>query len=206
MNRRQIRRPAAPADRRPATAGAPAGGIGRTEANGGAHAAADADEAEKQALLQQFLGLLGDDPSLDDATRAQIEAELGNALAAIEPSEVPEAPDRAVWMDAARALQAAGAVSDDEANALFRQLDDALASFDRKESKFAMEFSRRMARDGEEAALAWLRQNRHVLLDEGSGDARQVVVPLGVGEPPAMAADAIRSRARRVRGPPRAGR
>ena len=108
----------------------------------------------------------------------------------------------------AKALQAAGAVSDEDANALVRQLDGALAAFERRESKFAIEFSQRMARDGEQAALEWLRDNRDALLGEGSPGSVHAAMSNGIGEPaPVMATDATRSRARRVRGPPpRSGR
>ena len=170
---------------------------------------ADAVEAQKEEALQQFFDLLGEDPSLDSETREQIRRELSAALDAVEsPQNSFEMPDRDVWMDAAKALQSVGAVSDDEANALVRQLDDALSVFDRKESKFALEFSQRMARDGEDAALEWLRQNRQVLLGEGSGSAGNAGMSNGIGNPPpVMATDATRSRARRVRGPPpRSGR
>lgn len=172
-------------------------------------ALADAVEAQKEEALQQFFDLLGEDPSLDGETREQIRRELSAALDAVEsPQNAFEIPDRGLWTDAAKALQSAGAVSDDEANALLRQLDDALSAFDRKESKFALEFSQRMARDGEDAALEWLRQNRQVLLGEGGGSAGNAGMSNGIGNPPpVMATDATRSRARRVRGPPpRSGR
>ncbi|MDH5834472.1 hypothetical protein [Luteimonas kalidii] len=170
---------------------------------------AAAVEAEKDELLQQFFELLGEDPSLDLEAREQIRKELTAALDAVEAVDpMFEAPDRQVWMDAAKALQTAGAVSDEDANALVRQLDGALAAFERKESKFALEFSQRMARDGEDAALEWLRQNREALLGDGSADAAQAAMSIGIGEPaPVVATDATRSRARRVRGPPpRSGR
>lgn len=178
---------------------------------GGTTSAEDAQlgmvEAQKEELLRQFLDLLGDDPSLDGADRAQIQQELSNALDAVGRSgEVFEAPDRAVWMDAAKVLHAAGAVADDEANALIRQLDGALSAFERKESKFAMEFSSRMLRDGEAAALEWLRQNRQVLLGEVTGTAAQSAMSNGIGRDPlVLGTDVIQSKARRVRGPPSRG-
>ena len=212
MARRQIRRPAGTADRRFGVVGVAVG-----DGGGGTHARPDgpetgvaaAVEMEKDALLQQFFELLGEDPSLDLETRDQIRSELSAALDAVDAADtVFQAPDRETWMEAAKALQTAGAVSDEEANALVRQLDGALAAFERRESKFAIEFSQRMARDGEQAALEWLRENRDALLGEGSPGAVHAAMSNGIGEPaPVMATDATRSRARRVRGPPpRSGR
>jgi len=159
-----------------------------------------------EALLQQFMDLLGEDPALDETARAWLQGELTEAMAGVDPSNAEfEAPDRAAWMQAADALQAAGAVSDDEANALVRQLDSALSALDRKESRLAMEFSRRMSRDGEAAALEWLRENRELVLGDGAGKAEAVGTGGAGGQPPLLATDAVRSRSRRVRGPPPRG-
>lgn len=212
MARRQIRRPAGTADRRFDVVGGAVGnggGAAHAKADGADAGVAAAVEMEKDALLQQFFELLGEDPSLDLETRDQIRSELSAALDAVDAADtVFQAPDRETWMEAAKALQAAGAVSDEDANALVRQLDGALAAFERRESKFAIEFSQRMARDGEQAALEWLRDNRDALLGEGSPGAVHAAMSNGIGEPaPVMATDATRSRARRVRGPPpRSGR
>lgn len=172
-----------------------------------ADAVAELVEAQKDELLRGFMDLLGDDPSLDAGDCARIQQELEQALEAVSRSGLPlEAPDPAVWKEAARALHAAGAVNDDEANALVRQLDDALSAFERKESRFALEFSQRMSRDGEDAALEWLRQNRQVLLSDGTAAADATAMSQGIGrEPRMLATDAIRSRSGRVRGPPPRG-
>lgn len=205
MARRPLLRPASPTPRLMAQASASPVLQGEDAASQDAGHAVMV-QAETDGLLRQFMDLLGDDPSLDDSDRSLIRQELANAMAAVEASGAGfEEPDRAAWMDAANALHAAGAVSDDEAHALVRQLDGALSALERKESRFAMEFSRRMARDGETAALEWLRQNRQVLLDDGDG-AADAAMSNGFGGPqPAVATDAIRSRSRRVRGPPARG-
>lgn len=205
MARPPLRRPASPVVRPMAQ------GSASSAAQPDAVASQDAShaamvQAETDELLRQFMDLLGEDPALDEGERSAVQRELANAMAAVQdPGAAFEQPDRAAWMNAAEALHAAGAVSDDEANVLVRQLDDALAALERKQSRFAIEFSRRMARDGEAAALEWLQQNRQVLLEDGDG-AADAAMSNGFGaQPLALAADAVRSRSRRVRGPPPRG-
>ena len=86
----------------------------------------------------------------------------------------------------------------DDANAMVRRLTEALEPLQRRESMLAIEFSRRMQAEGEEAALAWFRE---ATSNESRADAAQSV-PSPADAQPALKAEAVNSRTSRPRGPP----
>ena len=100
-----------------------------------------------------------------------------------------------------QALQDAGELEGTDAESLIRRLDEALQPLERKESKLAIEFSRRLADDGEQEALEWLRQQADKP-QAGSDDTGSKESP---GRRPAtsLRGDVVNSRSRRLRGPPK---
>lgn len=152
-----------------------------------------------QELEQQFQAVLQDDASLDVETREQFGQLFQQALedAAASP-DLDAEPDSAEWVGAVEALRQGGGVADDEANQLIRRINDALAPLQRKESRLAMEFSRRLAADGQEKALAWLRDAR-----EAEQRASKEAVELPRDNHPSLQDEVVNSRSRRLRGPPR---
>lgn len=176
----------------PADAGAPA-------------AAAGFDPAAMMAeLLGEFDAVLAMNPALDHEAREQLHAEFSRALedaAETAATATAQVPDRAAWAETVSALQESGAIGGDEANALVRTFEASLQPLERRESRVALEFARRLATDGEEGALAWFRSQAV------AASARRDAVP-GAPAPQDHASAALRtevvsSRSRRLRGPPR---
>ena len=181
----------------------------------GLNVAADRDQAPPRGaldpqvgidqLLQQFESALREDPAIDSQTRellqqqfkqAHSDADLGSGS-----GSVPAVLDRSVWLDAIQALQANGAVAENEVNELIRQFEQALQPLQRRESRLAIEFSRRIQTEGQEKALAWFRQET----SKGSAESTTVATPspmLG-GASPLLRSEVIHSRSRRLRGPPK---
>ena len=87
-------------------------------------------------------------------------------------------------------------LSEDERNALVRQLDAAIDPLQQPDAQVAMEFARRVQRDGETKALEWLREQR-------AASAADAVDPAKSKAPLLPGRESItRSRSRRLRGPP----
>lgn len=158
-------------------------------------------QAGLDELMRDFDAALAETHGLDKAEQDHVRQIFADALAdaAANPG-ISEMPDRSAWIETVESLQHLGAVDADEANHLVRQLDDALQPLQSTESRLAIEFSRRMQQDGEEAALAWLRETK-------SGNQAAAAV-MGNGTPndlmlPPMGSEVVNSRSRRLRGPPR---
>lgn len=157
-------------------------------------------------LMQQFdaaLQELQNDPSLDRETRDFLRQQFTQALQGAATGDIPLAtvPDRSMWMDAVQALQAGGAVSEDEVNDLIRQINQALQPLQRRESQLAIEFSRRLQSEGEEKALAWFRKESGKTPD-GATTERVSAPPPSADVSPLLRGDVVNSRSRRLRGPP----
>jgi hypothetical protein len=158
--------------------------------------------AVMEALQAQFETVLQEDAGVDAETRQFLERQFRAAIS--EAAQAPgdagaEVPDRAAWMDAIQALQASGAVAEDEVNDLVRQINSALQPLERRESRIAIEFSRRLQTGSRDEALAWFRDEMAAASDDAAAAGepaplRETVVQLR--------GDAINSRSRSPRGPP----
>lgn len=168
-----------------------------------ASAAADV-KAGMDDFLRQLDAALQEDPSLDrdarDALMQQFEDAMsvdgnnggGASLAALA--------DRSLWMDAVQSLQSSGAMGENEANDLIRQINQALQPLQRRESQLAIEFSRRLQTEGEEKALAWFRREAAALSNGGGAERTSVPTPSADVSP--LRSEVVNSRSRRLRGPP----
>lgn len=174
----------------------------------GGHGSSAADEAGKASgnmaedLAEQFADLLKSGGQLDEESASHLTQMFRDALdEAASSLETPPPPQRNDWVDAISSLQAIGEISEDESIELTRQLNDALEPLERRETQVALEFSRRLAEDGEEQALAWLREQSakadNTERQTGKTEREQIA--------PALPSDTVNSRSRRLRGPP-AGR
>lgn len=156
----------------------------------------DDENEARSGKIEAFEQLLGADASLDDDMRALLRQQFELAVDAGVDAAV--APDRSVWMDAVQALQASGELAEDDVNGVIRQINAAMEPLQRRESRLALEFSRRLATDGEESALAWFRSQSRQAEQAAAGDvpavSGEVVRPLR--------GEVVNSRSRRLRGPP----
>jgi len=172
------------------------GGTATVQANG-----AEAASGMKD-FLKQLDAALQEDPSLDRDARDDLMQQVQDAMSATAAVGANAAPfDRSVWMDAVQSLQSSGAMGENEANELIRQINQALQPLQRRESQLAIEFSRRLQTEGEEKALAWFRK-------EAAGTAHAVDAQrMSQPSPSAdnispLRSEVVNSRSRRLRGPP----
>lgn len=152
-------------------------------------------------VQQQFQSLLRNDTNLSPEQREQMERFLEQSLQEAAGSAEPmreEIFDPATWRETVDALRQSGNIADNDADHLIRSLNDALAPLERRESKLAIEFSRRMATDGEEKAIEWLRKQTE------SDEAKKAQEPSPVprSDSTQLRNEVINSRSRRLRGPP----
>lgn len=155
-----------------------------------------------QKLQEQFQDILQGDVDLGPEQREQMGRMFGQALehAAATPGPASDDVfDRGVWRETVETLRQSGGVAEDEADALIRSLNDALEPLERRESRLALEFSRRMAADGEQAAIEWLRRQT----DRESVQQAQQSTPIPQDDHPSPRNEVVRSRSRLLRGPPR---
>lgn len=155
-----------------------------------------------QKLQEQFQNILQGDVELDPEQRNQMgqifEQALQDAAASTGPAS-EDVFDRNVWRETVDLLRQNGSVEGNEVDELIRSLDDALAPLERRESKLALEFSRRMAAEGEEAAIEWLRRQT----DKESAQQAQQSTPIPRDDHPSLRNEVVKSRSRLLRGPPR---
>jgi hypothetical protein len=169
-------------------------------------APAAALDSGMEELLRQFeeaLHELENDPSMDLATRTMLRDEFTQAMRDMKHGSdtAVEIPDRAMWMDALQALQASGAVATDEVDELIRQVNQALQPLQRRDTRIALEFSRRLSTEGEEKALAWFRTETAKNKAE-EGESVSAAAPPVATVSPILRGDVVNSRSRRLRGPP----
>jgi hypothetical protein len=159
-----------------------------------------------EELLRQFEGALHElenDPSMDVATRSLLRDQFTQAMRDVRHGSdaAVEIPDRAMWMDALQALQASGDVASDQVDELIRQVNQALQPLQRRDTRIALEFSRRLSTEGEEKALAWFRTQTAKSRAE-DGESVSAVAPPVASVTPMLRGDVVNSRSRRLRGPP----
>src|SRR5690554_5119630 len=159
---------------------------------------ADLVQQGMDQLISQFQQMLGQQPDLDPEAREELGRQFGEALRQAEPSGDFDVPTRDELAGQIDEMREQGAMSDDDANAMVRRMTDALEPLQRRESRLAIEFSRRMQAEGEEAALAWFREATR---NDSRADAAQGV-PSPPDAQPALKAEAVNSRTSRPRGPP----
>lgn len=183
-----------------------AGPVPDTDAAVSGNAASASVEAMVQEgmakLQEQFQEILQGDAGLDAKQREQMGEVFGQVLQSAASSPGPasdDAFDRNRWRETVELLRQSGGVAEDEADELIRTLNDALAPLERRESQLALEFSRRMAADGEQAAIEWLRSQT----DRESADQAQEPSRIPQGDHPSLRSETVRSRSRLLRGPPR---
>lgn len=160
-------------------------------------------EAVANQLLGEFDALLAGNPAIDRETREQLHGEFARALddaAATAATATAELPDRASWSETVQALQDNGAIGQDQANDLIRTFDASLQPLERRESRTAFEFARRLATEGEERALAWFRSQACGDADEKAAVAASSPLQEHAGS--ALRTEVVSSRSRRLRGPP----
>jgi hypothetical protein len=157
----------------------------------------DVDAAVTQ-LAGEFEQILGEDSGLDARFREELQAQFVAALrdAGAKQNEL-QVPDRAEWRDTVQALQDSGAVESDDANELLRRFEGAMQTFERRDSRIALEFARRLQSEGEEQALAWYRAQN---AGDAAFDADAPQAPGGDVHP--IRSEIVNSRARSPRGPP----
>lgn len=156
-------------------------------------------------LLAQFETLLREEPDFDQATREALAGQLRDGMVAAVGSteQLPEGLfDKSSWNEAVESLRKMGAISSSEADDVTRRLSEALAPLDRRESKLAVEFSRRLADEGEEKALVWLKQAHTAVASDGSASLSDLAGEAKGLDARPITSEITRSRSRRLRGPP----
>ncbi|WP_133000199.1 hypothetical protein [Luteimonas arsenica] len=159
--------------------------------------------AAMSQLLGEFDALLAGNPAVDRETRDQLHAEFARALedaAATAATATAALPDRASWSETVQALHENGAIGDDEANNLIRTFDASLQPLERRESRVALEFARRLASEGEEQALAWFRSQA---VSASAGGASAIPGRSQLDDSVrVLRSEVTGSKSRRLRGPP----
>lgn len=166
--------------------------------DGASVALADGLIEEFNAALWTQKGVLG----LDEEQLQRLSGHFRRALAQL-PQDAPVSPVSvdeltASLLEAGRATSA-GMDAPDSA-ALHRTIGEVAGTLERRESRIALEFSQRMQVEGRDSALAWLRAQ----VATESAQAEPATGRLSVEAGRLLSAsDTVRSRSRRLRGPPR---
>lgn len=154
-------------------------------------------------LQQKFQALLQEQMDIGLEERAEMAKFFEQSIQDAARSPAPlneEVFDKTTWSNTVDLMRKAGTVADDEADHLVRTINDALAPLERRESRLAIEFSRRMASDGEQKAVQWLQAQSAETRVEAA--RKPQAAPLGDAAKPS-GDETINSRSRRLRGPPR---
>lgn len=151
---------------------------------------------EPDAILAEFESVLRDEPGVGQEGLDFLMPFLRDAVqqASLQPARAELHP--AAWMAALDSLIGED-VDEAERNALARQLNAAIEPMTDPKAGLALEFANRIQTEGHQAALDWLQRQRAA--GEGEDPAP---APAPVGGAPANAQSIIRSRSRRLRGPP----
>lgn len=157
----------------------------------------DADAAVRQ-LAGEFEQILQQDRGLDAQFREDLQAQFVAALRdAARQQAQPQVPGRDDWQDTVQALQDSGAIESADASELLRRFDGALQTFERRGSRIALEFARRLQSDGKEQALAWYRTQN---AGAAAFDVDGANAPVASDHP--VRSEIVNSRSRSPRGPP----
>ena len=164
---------------------------------------AQAKPAAQDALLGQFQDMLQQEGGLEREDREELARVFEQALqdaSASTQSTTSDAFDTSTWRETVEMLLQGGFVEQGEADHLIRSLNEALAPLQRRESRLAMEFSRRVETEGQEKALEWFRQASKAGEEAATARTPGAAPPDAAGAP--LRADTVNSRSRRLRGPP----
>lgn len=148
-----------------------------------------------KAFLREFEVALSEETELSEENRELIYQDLANALKL-------ETERQASGGDAASVGTFVSAFAENNPNADTRagfiaQLETALQPFLDRDVSLAAEFGLRCKSEGKERALAWYREQ----LGENASSAQREVPPVGP-QVPVSASSVVKSRSRRLRGPP----
>lgn len=126
----------------------------------------DADVAElikkgQADLQQQFETFLGGEQGMDPAERQEMARLFQQSMTEAASDKSAAFLDRNAWRNTVESLQQASGMSDDEATQLIRSLNNALDIFESQDSQMVLEFTRRIETDGQDAALAWYRNQKN---------------------------------------------
>jgi len=112
---------------------------------------------EELAATLEDGGVLGADDRA--ALREQVELALRQQVEAVVAGQAASAAasSRSEWLDTIEGLRENDVLTEEDANALIRQLDVILSPSQNKDVDLALEFGRRFQRDGQEQALAWFK-------------------------------------------------
>ena len=152
-------------------------------------------------IVREFESLLRDEPDLDQATRDRLSQEFSASMrsdARRNQSPLDQIASDQFWEDAVNALKQSGEIADAEANDVVREIAEALKPLQKRETKLALEFGRRLEQDGEQKAVAWLKEQQSFESD----DTENEVTDSTFAAPRPMPTDIVKSRSRRLRGPP----
>lgn len=165
---------------------------------GSAAASHDGLDQVTESLAQELATALEDGGGLTWEDRAALQQQVELALREQAGPTGADAQGRPEWLETIEGLRQNGILTDEDANALVRQLDAILSPSRNKDVSLALEFGRRFAQDGQDQALAWFKAQL------AAGDATSTSAGAKPSEPPATLASAIvNSKSRRLRGPPR---
>lgn len=165
---------------------------------------AEAQNQVAQEVLRDFEDALSNEPSIDPATRAQLSSYLREAVEeAVKHPVLAKAPTLAAVRKLAQRLEATGPEGQLEAASLTRTMESALAVFEQKETKVALEFSRILSEQGQEQALAWLRTQQ---MPDASDAQETSSGPTSRNPASPLKSEVAKSRSRRLRGPPGRGK
>ena len=184
--------------------------LARSQQDGGGAVKSTGDapaESAGQVLLGQFQALLQQEGSLGRDDRDELARVFEQALqdaASSPPPSASDAFDASTWRETVEMLLQGGFVEQGEADHLIRSLNEALAPLQRRESRLAMEFSRRVEAEGQEKALEWFRQASKAGQEPTAARVPGAAAPDRTAASP-LRADTVNSRSRRLRGPPGQG-
>lgn len=155
--------------RRPTTRKAPAPtvpGVGLANVQSVAQTApvqsaeTDADAALRDSVVAQFEAALREQPSME---QDELESLLSAFRDAVQetPIDAKLTPfDPGELAHTLNDLVESGVLNEDDRNAFARQFEEMLAPLQDKEVQVALEFARRCESDGQDAAYAWLEEQR----------------------------------------------
>lgn len=161
----------------------------------------DLVEEMRGELLGQLEEIMRGDASLDQADRDQLLEHFSNAFGAGDGSTAAGGDVESALNDSARQLKEIGASQDDGSGDLVRELNRALEPLERRETKVALEFGRRLQADGQSSALAWLKEQQQA--DEVETASAKHAVPDGSHAVGVSRDTVTKSKSRRLRGPPK---
>jgi hypothetical protein len=169
------------------------------------HAPAEGNDSDdlRQQVLEEFRGSLHDKHGLDREEREALAHEFELALeSAPRSAEIMESLDPEQWHRTIDAFVEEGLVDADEATRLRQRVDEAFRPLASGKGKLVLEFSQRLERDGEAAALEWLHTQDLAGFDEPAQPVAGILPSAARKRRVPQPQDVTASKSRRLRGPP----